>query len=94
LLPTKELSLTLNGVYVGSRPFISDFSNAFSSQEEYLLVNSRLDYRWKKVKAFLGINNITNKEYAEYGALGGFPMERGYYPSPGRNVIFGMAVDF
>ncbi|MDP2267602.1 MAG: TonB-dependent receptor, partial [Deltaproteobacteria bacterium] len=95
LLPTKELSLSVNGVYVGSRPFISDFSNAFSSQEEYFLVNSRIDYRWKKVKAFLGINNITNKEYAEYGVIGGYPvLEKGYYPSPDRNFIFGLSLDF
>jgi len=94
LVPTKELSLSVNGVYVGSRPFISDFSNAFSSQEEYFLVNSRIDYRWKIVKAYLGVNNLLNKEYAEYGVLGGFPLEKGYYPSPDRNVIVGLALDF
>ena len=94
LLPVKELSLTVNGVYVGSRPFISDFNNAFGIQEEYFLVNTRFDYRWKNVKAFLGVNNIMNKEYAEYGAIGGFPTEKGYYPSPDRNFIFGLTMDF
>lgn len=94
LSPTKELSLSVNGVYVGSRPFISDFSNAFSSQEEYFLVNARVDYRWKNVKAFLGVNNLTNKKYAEYGVVGGFPQEKAYYPSPERNYIGGVAFDF
>jgi outer membrane receptor protein involved in Fe transport len=94
LLPVKELSLTVNGVYVGSRPFISDFNNVFGIQDEYFLVNTRLDYRWKNVKAFLGVNNIMNKEYAEYGAIGGFPTEKGYYPSPDRNFIFGLTMDF
>ena len=93
-LPTKELSLSVNGVYVGSRPFISDFNNAFGNQEEYFLVNSRIDYRFKNTKVFLGVNNLTNKEYAEYGVLGGFPLERAYYPSPERNFIFGLTLDF
>lgn len=93
-LPTKELSLSVNGVYAGSRPFISDFNNAFSSQDEYFLVNSRIDYRWKNVKTFLSVNNLLNKEYAEYGVLGGFPLEKAYYPSPERNFIFGLTLDF
>ena len=94
LSPLKELSLFVNGVYVGSRPFISDFNNAFSSQDEYFLVNGRIDYRWKNAKAFLGVNNLTNKGYAEYGVLGGFPLEKAYYPSPERNFVAGLALDF
>ena len=93
LAPTRELSLSLNGVYVGSRPFVSDFSNSFSNQDEYFLVNSRLDYRWKNAKAFLGVNNLTNKDYKEYGFISG-GLERAYFPSPERNFIFGLALDF
>ena len=90
---TKAADAILNGVYVGKRPFISDFSNDFSDQASYLVLNARFTYRWKSIKAFLDINNLTNKEYSQYGVIGGFPLERGYYPSPRRNFLVGISVD-
>jgi len=91
---TGNADAALNGVYVGKRPFISDFSNDFSKQESYVVVNAKFAYRWKSVKAFLDINNITNKKYSEYGVIGGFPPEKAFYPSPGRNFLVGFSVDF
>ena len=43
--------------------------------------------------AYLG-NNITDKDYSEYGVLGGWPVERAYFPSPEFNILFGLSIDY
>jgi iron complex outermembrane recepter protein len=43
----KPFTLSLNGTYMGARPFISDFSNRFSDQDDYFVVNAKLKYGWK-----------------------------------------------
>jgi iron complex outermembrane receptor protein len=87
-------TLAINGIYVGGRPFISDFANAFDDQEDYVLINTRVRYAWKHVSAFLDINNITDNEYSEYGVLGGFPVEEAFYPSPEINFLVGVSASF
>lgn len=90
----KGVSIALNGVYIGERPFVSDFENNSGKQEGYIVVNSKLKYQWKSLTAFLDINNLFNKEYSEYGVLGGFPVEKAFYPSPKRNFLIGLSADF
>ncbi len=94
IYPGGGFSIALNGVFIGERPFISDFENDFSNQEDYIVVNSKIKYRWKSFTAFLDINNITNEEYSEYGVKGGFPVEKAFYPSSKRNFLAGLSVDF
>jgi iron complex outermembrane receptor protein len=89
----KGFTAALNGVYVGDRPFISDFSNAFGEQKSYLVLNSKLEYHWKALNAFLNINNLTNTKYSEFGVIGGFPLERSFYPSPRLNVLAGVRIN-
>ena len=90
---TKQADAILNGLYVGERPFISDWSNAFSNQDAYVLLNAKFNYRWKSVKAFLNLNNLTDKKYSEYGVIGGVPLQRAYYPSPTINFLAGLSFD-
>lgn len=87
----KGLSLTFNGVYVGRRPFISDFGNDFEYQDDYIVLNTKLKYNWEKMSVFLNVNNLTDEKYSEYGVLGGYPLERAYYPSPGINWFLGFS---
>ncbi len=89
---TKEAAADLNGVYIGERPFVSDFANDFSNQQGYILLNAKFTYQWKSLRAFLNINNLTNKEYSEYGVIGGFPLEKAFYPSPKRNFLAGISI--
>ncbi len=88
---TEHVSAILNGVYVGERRFISDFTNEFGKQEAYFVLNAKFIYRWKSFKAFLDLNNLTDKKYSEFGVIGGFPLERAFYPSPGRNFLAGIS---
>ena len=90
----KPFILSVNSNYIGRRTFISDFNNNFTDQEDYVVVNAKLQYKCKNVTAFLDINNLFDREYDEYGVLGGFPLERAYYPSPGTNFMTGVSVDF
>jgi iron complex outermembrane receptor protein len=92
----RGFTLMLNGVYIGERPFVSDFANVFDNQDSYLVVNCKISYQWKALKAFLDINNLTGKEYSEYGVIGGFPFgpfEKSFYPSPERNFLLGLSMD-
>jgi iron complex outermembrane receptor protein len=92
--PCKGVIIVLNGVYIGERPFVSDFSNDFEEQEDYIVVNGKIQYTWKTVTAFLDVNNIFDKEYSEYGVLGTFPLEKAFFPSPERNVLAGVSIEF
>ncbi len=91
---TKGTTIILTGIYVGERPFISDFNNDFGNQESYFIMNAKFRYQWKNFKLFVDINNLTNKEYSEFGVIGGVPIERAFYPSPKRNFLAGVSVEF
>ena len=90
----KPFSVALNGKYVGKRVFISDWSNSFSEQDDFFVMNAKLIYAWKNVTAFVNIDNLLNTDYAEYGVLGGYPIERAFYPSPERNFLMGLTLAF
>jgi outer membrane receptor protein involved in Fe transport len=90
----ESLTAALNGIYVGKRPFVSDYADAFGDQDDYVVINSKFKYNWKQYTAFLDINNIFNEGYAEYGVIGGFPVEEAFYPSPKFNFLLGLSFDF
>ena len=89
------VTIALNGVYIGTRPFISDFTNSFKEQEDYFVLNSKLKYQWNKITAFVDLNNLTDKEYSEFGTLSlfSFPVESALYPSLKFNMLFGVSVE-
>ncbi len=78
---------------VGSRHFISDWGNQVGRLDGYYSLDTKISYSWKGLKAFAGVNNITNQKYAEYGVLNfaGLPF---YYPSPERYFFGGISYTF
>ncbi len=32
-------------------------------------IDAKLSYAWKGLKAFVGVNNLTNQKYAEFGVI-------------------------
>jgi len=88
--PIKGLSVVLNGTYVGERPFISDFENAFDTQESYVVLNSRVRYSWRSLTFFFDVYNLADKTYSGYGSVSSFPAEPAVYPSPKRNFLVGV----
>ena len=78
--------------FVGSRYLISDFKNVVDKLEKYYTVDARFSYALKGLKAFVGINNLFNRKYAEFGSfVGGIQF---FSPSPERNFIGGVSYTF
>ena len=92
--PIEPVTFALNGVYVGKRFLESDFANAFPKQDDFVVVNAKLKYTYKKITAFLDVNNIFDEEYAAYGVVATFPAEPAFFPSPDRNFLLGVRYDY
>jgi iron complex outermembrane receptor protein len=78
-----NLSASYN--YVGSSYLISDQDNALRKLEDFSTVDAKLSYSIKGIEAFVGINNLTDEKYSEYGVAGGGGTTRNFYPAPVRN---------
>jgi outer membrane receptor protein involved in Fe transport len=42
----------------------------------------------------VGVNNLTDRKYSEYGVIGGFVPSPFFYPSPERNWVAGLQFVF
>lgn len=81
------------GNYVGRRYLISDQKNQAGKMDDYITVDVKFSYQWKKINAYVGINNLFEDEYSEYGVLGRTGLKV-YYPCPEREVIGGLSFVF
>jgi len=89
----RGFQLSTKANIVGSRYFISDWANQVKKLDGYYTLDARISYSWKGLKAFAGMNNVTNRKYAEYGVLD-FLGRPNYYSSPERNFIGGVSYAF
>lgn len=92
-LAVENLNMNLYYNYVGSRYLVSDQPNQQKPLDAYNTVDAKLIYQYKKVKASLGVNNLFNQRYEEYGSTNSAGTIA-LYPSPERNYMFGLAVEF
>jgi iron complex outermembrane receptor protein len=92
LVPNFIFSADYN--WVGSSYAVSDQDNRFDELAQYYTVDMRLSYEWRWLKAFVGVNNLTDKEYSQYAAIGGSPLEPKFYPAPERNWVAGLQGTF
>jgi len=88
------LIFSANYNYVGSSYAISDQANDFKELDSHYTINTRLSYEWKTLKAFFGVNNITNQSYSDYAVMDTFLTRRNFYPAPERNWIAGLEIAF
>jgi iron complex outermembrane recepter protein len=89
----KGFELSTKANIVGRRHFISDWANQVEPLHVYYSLDAKLSYSWKGLKAFVGVNNLTSRKYAEYGVLN-FLGQPNYYPSPERNFFGGVSYTF
>jgi iron complex outermembrane receptor protein len=89
----KGFLLNIRNNIVGAKYFISDWGNQIPRQHVYYTLDVKLIYSWKGLKAFVGVNNLTNQKYAEFGVIDASG-SRFYYPSPERNFIGGVSYTF
>jgi len=80
--------------YVGSSYVISDQANNFDKLDSYYTIDAKLAYKYKILKAFIGVNNLTDRKYSEYGVMDTFLTKRNFYPAPERNFFAGIQFDF
>ena len=78
---------------VGSRYFISDWANQVDKLGGYYSINAKLSCTWKGLKAFVGVNNLTNQKYSEFGVVNATGAQS-FYPSPVRNFFGGVSYAF
>jgi len=88
------LEFNVWATYVSEQRFISDQPNVVPKLDDYITVNAKLSYTWRFLTAFVGINNMFDEEYYEYGVCNPATAARNYYPSPGVNVVGGMSIKF
>jgi len=80
--------------YVGSSYVISDQANNFDKLDSYYTIDAKLAYKYKILKAFIGVNNLTDRKYSEYGVMDTFLTKRNFYPAPERNFFAGIQFEF
>ena len=90
----KGLFFKAGANFVGSRYLISDWTNRVEKLDGYYSIDARVSYSWKGLKAFVGINNLTNQKYAEWGVTNATGTTQLYYASPERNFIGGISYAF
>lgn len=88
------LELNVWATYMGKMRFISDQPNVIPRMDDYITVNAKVSYTWRFITAFVGVNNIFDEEYSEYGVYSTMAGTRNYYPSPGVNVVGGLSFKF
>ncbi|TSA07675.1 MAG: TonB-dependent receptor [Deltaproteobacteria bacterium] len=84
-------AFNLTARYTGKRYFGGDKDNQYDKMDDYTTVDMKVSWRWKSLDAFLSVNNIFDKEYAELGYNYGTAT---YYPMPERNFLAGVSYTF
>jgi iron complex outermembrane receptor protein len=90
----RGFNFIFNGKYVGKRFLESDWANAFPEQDDYVVFNAKLKYKWKKITAYFDVNNLFDEDYASFGVLSLPPVEPAFFPSPERNFLVGVRFDY
>ena len=86
---SKHYLITFKGNWVGERFIGDDFDNSAEKLPDYITFDSKLSFEDNRFNVYIGVNNVFNKEYVEYGNVWG-----ALYPSPERNYYGGIKVYF
>lgn len=90
----KYFKFSAFGNYVGERYFISDQPNTLPRMASYFTVDTRLTFDKDNYSLYLGVNNLFNEEYYEYGVANFTRTIKNYYPAPERNFTLGGSIKF
>ena len=94
MLCTPRLSANILAGYTGKRHFINDQANAYSRLNGYVTLDANASYARDAARLTLAVNNILDREYAEYGVVNSATGAKNYYPSPGRNASLKLELAF
>ncbi|MFV0438273.1 MAG: TonB-dependent receptor [Desulfopila sp.] len=88
----ENLQLDMDGLYIGERPYISDFANDVSKQDDYFIANLKLTYLADKWSGYISVRNLFDKKYSPYGGVN-YLGEPGVYPAPRIHFLVGITFD-
>jgi iron complex outermembrane receptor protein len=102
--PTKELTVSLTGLYVSSQVHLNDENNTFPRLPDYFVLNMRISYERRvpggRITAFVFLNNLTNNQYFTFGSVssntktGTGGLERFVVPAPSIAAYGGLSYRF
>jgi iron complex outermembrane receptor protein len=78
--------------YVDERRLDGDLGNNEETLDDYLTVDAKVSYHHKYGEVFVGVNNVLDEEYEDYGVVGFFGNE--FYPAPERYYYAGVKIRF
>lgn len=84
--------LSFTGRFSGRRYLANDLANDQEKLPKYAVYSTRLSYASDVYEAFVGISNLFNRKYDEYGGVNGSRI--GFYPAAERNYIGGATIRF
>lgn len=87
----KGFLLAANLTWSGKKYLDNDVLNAYDKMDSSVVVNAKLSYTYKDLTAYIGINNICNEKFSEYGIVG-FGGNKNFYPAPERNFYGGLRI--
>ena len=94
------LELGVSGYYVGSRPLANDLPNNDAELPSFASYDARIGWSHDLgAGVSLGLDltgyNLTDRKYAEFGGVSlSDPTDLGFYPSPGRNYLAALRLEF
>jgi len=98
--PISWLTLWVGGSYVGSQRLRGDEENVERKLGDYAVLNGGVRAEWKKIEAFVTVNNLLNNAYETFGTfapnakVAGAPVERFLTPAAPINVLAGASYRF
>jgi outer membrane receptor protein involved in Fe transport len=92
----KGLILSVTGRFIGKRILANDLANVQEKLPAFMVMDTKLTYRGDSLDLFFGVNNVTDRQYEEFGGVGGSPFGSriGVNPSPERNFMGGATIKF
>ncbi len=88
------LAFSADYIFVGDSYLISDQANQLAKLDSYSVVDTKLSYRKGFVEAFVGVDNLLDEKYAQYGVAGAGGTVRNFYPAPERTWTAGVQLQF
>jgi iron complex outermembrane receptor protein len=88
------LAFSADYIFVGDSYLISDQANQLGKLDSYSVVDTKLSYRKGFIEAFVGVDNLLDEKYAQYGVAGAGGTVRNFYPAPERTWTAGVQMRF
>ncbi len=87
----KGFLLAANMTWSGKKYLDNDVLNSSEKMDASVVVNAKLSYTYKDITAYVGVNNVFNEKFSEYGIVG-FGGNKNFYPAPERNFYGGLRI--